>query len=154
MSFLSALSMGIHSVSAVVWVGGMVFAYAFLRPSVGPLEPAHKLQLWADVFKKFFPWVWMVSVLLPLTGYYFVINVFGGFGGAGAHVHIMHMAGWVMILLFAFMFYQPYRKFRKAVQAQDWSQAAEHLNGVRKIVATNMMLGLLVVIIGASGRYW
>lgn len=154
MAGLSAVAMAIHGVSAVVWVGGMVFAYSFLRPSLGPLEPPQRLKLWSAVFRRFFPWVWMVSILLPVTGYYLISSVFGGFAGAGLHVHIMHGLGWLMILLFAFMYLRPYRNFRNAVADEAWPVAAEHLNGVRKIVATNMMLGLIVVIVGVSGRYW
>jgi len=45
----------LHVLAAVVWVGGMFFAYMVLRQSVGPLEPAVRLALWHRVFRHFFP---------------------------------------------------------------------------------------------------
>ena len=35
--------LALHVVSAVIWVGGMAFAYLVLRPSVGPLDPATRI---------------------------------------------------------------------------------------------------------------
>ena len=33
------LLIALHILAAVVWVGGIFFAYMVLRPSAGPLEP-------------------------------------------------------------------------------------------------------------------
>jgi uncharacterized membrane protein len=54
----------LHVLAAVVWVGGMFFAYMVLRQSTGPLEPTVGLVLWHRVFRRFFPWVWASIVLL------------------------------------------------------------------------------------------
>jgi uncharacterized membrane protein len=40
------------------------------------------------------------------------------------------------------------------VDAQDWPKAATNLDQLRQIIAVNMALGLAVIVIGASGRYW
>ncbi len=46
----------LHLLAAVVWVGGMFFAYVALRPvAAAQLEPPARLTLWAGVFKVFFP---------------------------------------------------------------------------------------------------
>jgi uncharacterized membrane protein len=45
-------------------------------------------------------------------------------------------------------------KLKRAVAASDWPAAAANLNRIRQIIAVNLPLGLLVVIVGASGRYW
>lgn len=62
---LVAVSTAIHALSAVIWVGGMVFAYAVLRPSLGALEPPQRLTLWRNVFERFFVLVWIIVVALP-----------------------------------------------------------------------------------------
>ena len=49
----------LHLLSVLIWVGGMFFAYMILRPAaVEVLEPPPRLRLWANVFGRFFPWVW------------------------------------------------------------------------------------------------
>ena len=82
------------------------------------------------------------------------VNHLGGFGTAGMHVHIMHMLGLVMIVLFVLLYFAPYRQFRDGVAAKDWALAARHLNNIRRIVGINTILGLITVIVGASGRLW
>lgn len=151
---MSTIAHLVHALSAVIWVGGMVFAYAVLRPAAGGLEPPQRLALWNGVFRRFFIWVWHALVLLPLTGYVLLFDTFGGFAGAGLHIHLMQATGWLMIAIFLFLFYGPYKKFRAAVADEDWQLAGRHLGSIRRIVATNMVLGLITVAVGASGRYW
>ena len=63
------LTLLLHVLSVVVWVGGMFFAYMALRPvAASVLEPPQRLTLWAGVFGKFFPWVWGSVVLLLGSG--------------------------------------------------------------------------------------
>jgi len=144
----------IHSLLAAIWVGGMFFAYIILRPSLGDLEPQVRLALWRGVFKRFFPWVWMSVLGLLATGYFMIFFGFGGFAGAGGHVHIMHLTGLIMAALFIFLYYVPWSAFRQAVDKQDYATAATKLATIRLIVGANLALGLLTVAIGASGRYW
>ncbi len=151
---VSSIAISIHALGAVVWVGGMFFAYTVLRPSLGFFEPSQRLTLWSHVFSRFFFWVWIAVVALPASGYVLVFEHFGGFGTAGIYVHIMHGLGLVMIGLFVFLYFAPYRHFRAAVAASDWALTAKHLNTMRGIVGINTILGLITVITGASGRFW
>jgi uncharacterized membrane protein len=151
---MTAVALALHILGAVVWAGGMFAAYMCLRPATGPLEPPQRLRLWRGFFQKFFPWVWASILLLLLSGYWLVFVTYGGPGGAPLHVHLMHGLGWVMIVLFLWLFHGPWLKFRRAVEAQDWPTAGAKLNRMRQIISVNMPLGLIVVVIGASGRYW
>src|SRR5574340_509670 len=73
------LSLFLHLLSVVVWVGGMFFAYMALRPvAASVLEPPQRLALWAGVFGKFFPWVWASVVLILLSGLYMLMLRGGG----------------------------------------------------------------------------
>jgi uncharacterized membrane protein len=47
-----------------------------------------------------------------------------------------------------------YLGFRKAVAAEDWTAAGGCLNTIRRIVAINLVIGLVTTAIGASGRLW
>ena len=81
-----ALLVALHVLAAVVWVGGMFFAYMVLRHSLGPLEPAARIALWYRIFYRFLPWVWASVTLLLLSGYSMLFLHFGGFAGAGLPV--------------------------------------------------------------------
>lgn len=149
-----ALLIALHVLAAVVWVGGMFFAYMVLRQSAGPLEPELRLALWHRVFQRFFPWVWSSIVLLLASGYGMMFLYFGGFAGAGLYIHVMQGIGIVMMLLFLHLFFVPWRRFGDAVARRRFPDAVKHLDQIRRIVAINLVLGLLTIIVGASGRFW
>jgi uncharacterized membrane protein len=131
----------------------MFFAYMALRPASGALEPPQRLALWARVLGRFFPWVWLAVIVLLATGYWMIFVIFGGFAGSRMYIHLMQGLGIIMMLLFLHLFFAPYRRLQTAVAAQDWPVAAKQLNQIRIIVATNLLLGLIVVIVAAGGRY-
>ena len=148
------LALTVHLLGAVVWVGGMFAAYLCLRPAAGPLEPPQRLALWRRFFQKFFPWVWVSVLLLLATGYWMLVVHFGGFKGAPLYVNLMQTLGLVMAALYVWLFHGPWLKFKRAVDAQDWSMAGGHLNRIRQIIAVNLPLGLVVTVIGGTGRFW
>jgi uncharacterized membrane protein len=150
----STLTSALHTLAAVVWVGGMFFAHVVLRPSISELEPPQRLALMNRVLGRFFVWVWIAVVALPATGYGLVFAEFGGFADSGAHIHVMQGVGWVMIGLFVYLHAYRYRRFRAAVLAADWPEAGARLAPIRHIVAVNLVLGLVNVAVGASGRFW
>ncbi|MBT4701961.1 MAG: hypothetical protein HOB79_12905, partial [Rhodospirillaceae bacterium] len=51
---VSALAAPIHVLAAIVWVGGMFFAYLVLRPAVDQMEGPERLKLLNRVFERFF----------------------------------------------------------------------------------------------------
>jgi uncharacterized membrane protein len=150
MTILAAL----HVLAAVVWVGGMFFAYMVLRPAAGPLEPPLRLALWRRVFSRFFPWVWASIAVLLASGYAMLFLHFGGFAHAGLHIHVMQATGILMMLLFLHLFFAPWRRFSRAVETGALQDAAAALLQIRLIVAINLVLGLVTVAVGASGRFW
>ncbi|HQU16116.1 MAG: hypothetical protein B7Z66_08820 [Chromatiales bacterium 21-64-14] len=149
------IAIGLHIVAAVIWVGGMFFAYVVLRPvAASLLEPPHRLPLWTQTFARFFPWVWISVAVLPVTGYWMVFRLFGGMAQVPVYVNIMQGIGWVMILLYLHVFFAPYRQLRQAVARQDWPEGARRLGQIRRLIGLNLTLGLIVVVVASSGRYW
>jgi len=151
---MAALSLALHALASAIWVGGMFFAYVVLRPSVGPLATADRQALWQRVFSGFFPWVIASIVALLASGYWLLFVTYGGFGGAGVHIHVMHLTGLLMFLLFFHLFFVPWKRYQRALAADDAEGAGRWLGQIRLIIAINLGLGLLTIAIGASGRFW
>ncbi|MBV1786648.1 CopD family protein [Marinobacterium sp. D7] len=148
-----AFALSLHLLAAVIWVGGMFLAYVCLRPVAGSLlEPAQRLPLWSNLFTRFFLWVWIAIITLPVTGHW-MIALMGGFKYAGLHVHIMLGTGYLMILLFLHLYFAPFQRLKKAVAAQDWPAGGKALNQIRQIVGINLILGLVTVANAAGGRF-
>jgi uncharacterized membrane protein len=151
---IATLALALHSLSAVVWVGGMFFALLALRPATAPLEPGPRLALWSRVLERFFTWVMAAIVLLLASGYGMIFGVYAGFRGIGLHINIMQGIGIIMMLLFFHLYFAPWRRFRAAVGRRDYPTAARQLDQIRRIVTINLILGLITVAVGSSGRYW
>lgn len=151
MSLLFAL----HVLAAVIWVGGMFFAYMALRPvAASLLEPPVRLTLWVQVFQRFFPWVWLSVAVLLVSGLWMIFGFLGGMGGVRWHVHLMLTLGLVMMLIYAHVYFAPFRRLKLAVAAGNWADGSTRLGQIRKLIATNLTLGLLVVAVATAGRYW
>lgn len=152
---INLITIVLHVLSVVVWVGGMFFAYMCLRPvAASQLEPPVRLQLWVGVFNKFFPFVWIAVILLPLTGYLMISSLFNGMANAPLYVHLMNGLGSLMIFIYLHVFFAPYQRLKRAVVAQDWPAGGKALGQIRMLVGINTSLGLLTVLIASGGRYF
>lgn len=152
---IASLAYGLHILSAVIWVGGMFFAYMCLRPSVPGIEPPpERLRLWRRVFAKFFPWVSASIGMLIASGLAIIWFIFGSFEGLGMHIHMMIGLGVLMMAFFGHLEKGIWPKFRDAVDKDDFETGGQLLGKIRRIVGTNLILGLIVVVIGSTGRYW
>ena len=149
-----SLAIALHVLSAVVWVGGMFFAYMAMRPAVVEvIDASQRGVLWCSTLSRFFRWVWVAVVLLLVTGYWMVFSVFGGMANAGWHIHVMQGLGIVMMLLYFHVYFAPFRRLKQAVANQDPQEGGRRVGQIRTLVGTNLILGLIVVVIGAGGRY-
>ncbi len=150
-----ALAITLHLLAAVIWVGGMFFAYMALRPVAGSLlEPPVRQTLWAGVFKRFFPWVWASIVVLLGTGFWMIFAELGGMANVGLHVHTMLGLGILMMLLFMHAYFGPFRRLQQAIAENNWETGGAKLNQIRLLVKINLILGLLVVTVAAAGRHF
>jgi uncharacterized membrane protein len=152
MSYQWAVTLALHQLGTVVWIGGMFFAHMALRPAAAELlSPPQRLPLLLRVFDRFFPWVWVSLLLLWGSGLWMYFGLLGG--GAGLYVHLMMGIAFLMTLLFLFIWYVPYRGLSAAVAAGDWPSAAPQLATIRRVILTNLILGLVTAIVGAGGRF-
>jgi len=140
----------LHLLAALIWVGGMFFTWMVLRPAAGTLQAPERLTLWLEVFRRFFVWVWVAVVALPITGVGMLHMGFSGFDGAPRYVHVMMGLYLAMLALFLRIQALQLPAMRRAVEVQDWPAAGAVLGRIRRLVAFNLLLGLSVVALAAA----
>jgi len=148
------LLLAAHILAAVFWVGGMAFAYTILRPAAGKLEPPLRLSLWRRVFASFLPWVGLSIVVLLGTGFWMIFILYGSMADLPLYVNLMLGIGIVMMLIYLHLTFAPYKRLRRAVDAGAWPEAGKALHQIRMLVGINTILGVIVLVIGGTGRYW
>ena len=146
-----ALLYALHVLAALVWVGGMFFAWMVLGPAaVSVLQAPERLQLWADVFRRFFVWVWVTVLILPISGIGLWHLRFGGMESAPRYVHIMAGLYLVMLALFLRIQLLQLPALTRAIAAADWPTGGGVLGNIRRLVGINLTLGLLVVALASA----
>lgn len=141
----------VHVLAALVWVGGMFFAWMVLRPAaVQALDAPARLKLWVEVFRRFFLWVWVAVVLLPVSGVGMMHMRFAGFDGAPRYVHVMMGLYIAMLALFLRVNALQLPELRRAIAAEDWPTGGAVLGRIRRLVGINLLLGLFLVAIAAA----
>ncbi|MCB0367011.1 MAG: CopD family protein [Bdellovibrionaceae bacterium] len=149
-----SLAMALHVLFAVIWVGGMIFAMVVMRPVVGgQLEASQQGPFMTAILERFFKLVWAAVIIVPATGFWTVMSVYGGFKGLGAHVHLMTAVGLVMVAIFVFIYFALYRPFKAAVAAKKPQVAGPKMAKMRLLIWTNLVLGVLVVLVATAGKY-
>ena len=140
----------LHLLGAVVWIGGMFFAYFALRPAAANLGREHRLPLWEKTLARFFRWVWVAVALILGSGFHMLTGI-AGVARIPFNVHLMLYVGILMALIFAYVFLAPFTALKHAVVAQDWKAGAAALDVIRKAVAVNLALGLANLAIATVG---
>lgn len=146
-----AIPYSLHLLAALIWVGGMFFAWLILRPAmVAALDGPSRLTLWVEVFQRFFVWVWVAVAVLAITGVGMMHMRFSGFETAPRYVQVMIGAGIAMFALFLRIQALLLPELRKAVKSQDWPAGAAVLGRIRRLVGINLLLGIAVVLVASS----
>jgi uncharacterized membrane protein len=140
------LVLALHILGAVIWVGGMFFAVLVLRPGSSVLAPAQRVELDAEVFRRFFRIVWHAMPLILLTGYAMLFGLYGGFAGVDWGIHVMHLLGLIMAAIFVAIVFGPYARFRA-------SPSPAGADAIRKLVLVNLVLGLITIVVAGVSAY-
>ncbi|RYZ12643.1 MAG: hypothetical protein EOO24_02665, partial [Comamonadaceae bacterium] len=141
-----------HLLSAAMWVGGMATLHFAVRPAAAStLPPAQRLPFMAAALDRFFSWVVTAIAVLLATGFGMVGQA-GGFAEVHWSVHAMLAIGLVMMALFGHIRLAAHPRLRRHVDAGNWPAAAAQLDSIRKLVAVNLGLGVLVFVVAVVGR--
>ena len=133
----------LHLLCAVIWVGGMFFAYVVLRPSMAAIEAPQRMLLHTRVFKSFFLVIWHAMPLIIITGFA-MLGLIGGWKQRSWQIHAMLGLGLLMAAIFLAIFFGPYRQFRRTT---DRNRMASSLDSIRKLIGVNLIVGILAVVI-------
>jgi uncharacterized membrane protein len=137
-----------HLLGVVLWVGGMLFAHFFLRPSLAVLEPPLRLKLMRDVLRRFFAAVAVASLLVVASGFGMIhLAAVGAAGGFAWPIDWIAMTalGLLMLAIFGHIRFVLYRRFGAALDAADAPAAAAGLARLRAWVGANLAIGLILI---------
>ena len=135
----------LHLAAGIVWLGGMTLLLWAVRPAaIALLAPEQRLPLLERVLARFFVAVWVAIAVLLISGFWM-------FGSADMKLaprgwHVMAGLGTLMCLVFAHLYFAPYRRLQRAVQAMDWPLAGRALAQIHLFVRINFTLGWLAVL--------
>jgi uncharacterized membrane protein len=138
--------LAVHVLCAVIWVGGMFFAYLVLRPSLGVLEPVQRIALHTQVFRRFFLVIWHAMPLILLSGFTMLFVFDGGAADAAWNINAMMLVGLVMSAVFVLIIFGPYARFRRTT---DRATAVASIDRIRKLIGANLVLGIITVVVAA-----
>lgn len=144
------LAAALHTIAALIWVGGLFFILVILRPASIRIDPPQRFRLFRRVFKYFFPWVWGSIATLLITGYWMLLS---GNDTPGLHTHIMQGFGIFMMLLFGHLYHVPYKRFCETVDEESWAETNYQANRIRWTIRWSLVLGIITVAVATTGRY-
>ena len=134
----------LHLAAGIVWLGGMTLMLLALRPvAVARLQPAERLPLMAGVLARFFVMVWLSIAVLLASGLWMLAGADMQLAPRGWHV--MSGLGLLMCLVFAHLWFAPWRRLQAALAEQDLPAAARALAQIHPLVVTNFVLGWVAV---------
>jgi uncharacterized membrane protein len=133
----------LHLLFAVLWVGGLFFAFVILRPSLTAIDPPQRMLLQTRVHKRFFLLIWHAMPLVLISGFV-MLWLLGGMALVPWPIHAMLGLGLLMAAVFLAIVFGPYRKFRRTT---DRVRMTSSMTTMRTLIGVNLLLGLITVII-------
>ncbi len=135
----------LHLGAGIVWLGGMGLVVLALRPvAIQRLPPPERLALMSGVLSRFFVMVWISIALILVTGFWMLSVTDMKLAPKGFHA--MSGLGLLMCLIFAHIWFAPFRRLKAAVANTDWPAAGKALGQIHPLVLTNFALGWLAVL--------
>jgi uncharacterized membrane protein len=142
----------IHLVAAIIWMGGMTFMLLALRPAaLAMLQPQPRAKLMVAVWQRFFLLVVGAIAALLATGSHLYSSAFRaakaatGTGAVPLGWTLMLGLGLLMMLIFGHVYFAGFRKFKGAVEAAQWPEAARAAGQIHLLMSTNFVLGWLAI---------
>ncbi|MEO7338667.1 MAG: CopD family protein [Caldimonas sp.] len=146
-----------HLLGIVVWVGGMFFTIACLRPAAAALEPPVRVGLMRDALGRFLDIVVVAAAVVLLSGVWMLatasrVSVNAGIGfNMPIDWHVMVTLGVVMMAIFVYIRFALFRQLDISATAREWKAAAAALARIRLLVLVNLALAVVIIVVTRIG---
>ena len=141
----------LHLSAGIVWLGGMALVILALRPVViAQMSPPERLALMSAVLSRFFAMVWASIALILASGFWMLSMTDMKLAPKGWHA--MSALGLLMCLIFAHIWFAPFRRLKTAVSMSDWPAAGKALGEIHPMVLVNFAIGWVAVLAVVVGR--
>ncbi|GAB3589072.1 hypothetical protein [Acetobacter peroxydans] len=139
-SLLWSLVLAVHIISIALWIGGIFYAVAILRPSLGLLDATQRTSIMLQTMSRFFKGLTHAIPTALISGWLLILHE-GGFANAPWTVNAMQAFGIIMAGLFARLYFGPFQKVRRAIRPQ-----ASAFDSIRTQMLIIMALGFLAIL--------
>jgi uncharacterized membrane protein len=102
------------------------------------------------VLPRFFRWVWLAVLVLPITGFGMLHLRQQGIETAPQYIQVMIGLYLVMLSLFLRIQLLLLPGLKQAVASEDWPQGGAVLGKIRRLVGINLLIGMLLVSLAGS----
>ena len=154
---LYATLKAIHLLSLIVWVGGMFYTLACLRPALAPLDGPLRLRLMGEVLRRFLAIVDVAIGLMLVSGLWMLYSAWRTATAPGLKFnmpldwYVMIVLGVLMFAIFGHVRAVLFRRLQRAMQAGDGPAGAAALGEIRRWVGVNLVLGVIIVVVMKLG---
>ncbi len=122
----------IHIMFAVLWIGGMIYALFFLRPSLKKLNTQEKINILKDVHGRFLSSVFISILGLFITGLILLKMLRPDLLNNGLF-HLKLLLFFIMTINFLYIYFVLYKK--------------ENFRKLTSFISINLTLGISVIFI-------
>ncbi len=148
----------VHLLAVIVWIGGMFFMLACLRPAAAEvLEPPARVRLMHAAMRRFFAAATIAALFVLLSGAIMIALAHREAGRTGVAFNMpldwyaMVVLFFVMLAVFAHIRLVLFDRLGAAVAAQAWPTAAAAIAMIRWEVMLNLVIGVFIVVIVRLG---
>ena len=147
MEIIYIITLWLHYLATIMWIGGMAFNILVLRPSMAAIDQNQRTTLGTKVLKRFIIFAWLSITVLILTGIPIAFSrvAFEDFLSTTYGIVLLskHFVTLIMIFIVAWVSF---------VLSTKLAPFAPKSNTILILVKTNLSLGILVLLLTAILR--
>lgn len=147
MEIINIITLWLHYLATVMWIGGMAFNILVLRPSMVAIDQNQRPVLGTTVLKRFIIFAWLSIVVLILTGISIALSraAFQDIFSTTYGIVLLgkHVVTLIMILIVTWISF---------VLSKRLAPFAPKPDTILTLVKTNLSLGILVLVLTATLR--